>query len=123
MRPKPEQWTGLKSFAVIESERQINGESTLERRLYIGSLSPHAERIASAIRAHRSVENRLHWCMDIAFNHDQMRARTGHSAHSLATLKHMTLNLIRMDPMKREGGIKARRLIAATSDNYQAELF
>jgi predicted transposase YbfD/YdcC len=123
MRPKPEQWTGLKSFAVIESERQINGESTLERRLYIGSLSPHAERIASAIRAHRSVENRLYWCMDIAFNHDQMRARTGHPARSLATLKHMTLNLILMDPVKRKGGIKARRLIAATSDNYQAELF
>jgi len=120
---KPEQWPGLKSFAVIESEREIKGKTTLERRLYISSLSPDAERIGSAIRAHWSVENRLHWCMDIAFNDDQMRARTGHAAHNLATLKHITLNLIRMDPVKRKGGIKARRLIAATSDNYRAELF
>jgi hypothetical protein len=49
--------------------------------------------------------------------------RTGHSAYNLATLKHITLNLIRMDPGKRKGGIKARRPIAATSDNYRAELF
>jgi len=91
--------------------------------LYISSLNPDAERIAAAIRAHRSVENRLHWCMDIAFNDDQMRARMGHSAHNLATLKHITLNLIPMDPVKRKGGIQARRPIAATSDNYRAELF
>jgi predicted transposase YbfD/YdcC len=120
---KPEQWPGLKSFAVIESEREMNGKTTLEQRLYVSNLSPDAARIAAAIRAHWSVENRLHWCMDIAFNDDQMRARTGHSAHNLATLKHITLNLIRMDPVKRKGGIKARRLIAATSDNYRAELF
>ena len=120
---KPEQWPGLKSFAVVESEREINDKTSLERRLYISSLRPDAARIAAAIRAHWSVENRLHWCMDIAFNDDQMRARTGHSAHNLATLKHITLNLIRMDPIKRKGGIKARRLIAATSDNYRAELF
>jgi hypothetical protein len=61
--------------------------------------------------------------MDIAFNDDHLRTRTGHSAHNFATLKHMTLNLIRMDPAKRKDGIKARRLIAATSDNYRAELF
>jgi len=120
---KSEQWPGLKSFAVIESQREINGKTTLERRLYISSLSPDAERIGSTVRAHWSVENRLHWCMDVAFNDDQMRARTGHAAHNLSTLKHMTLNLIRMDPVKRKGGIKARRLIAATSDNYRAELF
>jgi hypothetical protein len=51
------------------------------------------------------------------------RSATGHAAYNLSTLKHITLNLIRMDPVKRKGGIKARRLIAATSDNYRAELF
>ena len=58
--------------------------------------------------------------MDVAFADDQMRARTGHAAHNLAVLKHITLNLIRLDPVKRKGGIKARRLIAATSDLYRA---
>ena len=51
-----------------------------------------------------------------------MRARTGHAAHNLAVLKHITLNLIRLDPIKRKGGIKARRFIAAVSDLYRAQL-
>lgn len=120
---KPSQWKGLRSFAVLESERTIGANTTSERRLYISSLAPDAQRIAHAVRSHWSVENRLHWCMDVALNDDQMRARTKASAHNLAVLKHITLNLIRLDPVKRKGGIKARRLIAATSDAYRAELF
>ena len=119
---KPEQWPGLKSFAVIESERCIHGKTSVEWRLYISSLPANAERLLTAIRAHWSVENRLHWCMDVAFADDQMRARTGHAAHNLAILKHITLNLIRLDPIKRKGGIKARRFIAATSDHYREHL-
>ena len=60
--------------------------------------------------------------MDVAFADDQMRARTGHAAHNLAILKHLTLNLIRLDPIKRKGGIKARRFIAAVSDHYREQL-
>ncbi len=40
------------------------------------------------------------------------------AAHNLAVLKHLTLNLIRLDPIKRKDWIKARRLISATSDTY-----
>ncbi len=119
---KPHQWPELKSFVVIDSERLIQDRTTRERRVYISSLAPDAQRIGQAVRAHWSIENRLHWCMDVIFQDDQMRARTGHAAHNLAVLKHITLNLIRLDPVKRKGGIKARRLIAATSDAYRAAL-
>jgi predicted transposase YbfD/YdcC len=119
---KPDQWPDLKSFAVIESERCIKGKTSLEHRFYISSLPADAGRLAKAVRAHWAVENRLHWCMDVVFADDQMRARTGHAAHNLALLRHITLNLIRLDPVKRKGGIKARRLIAATSDTYRAQL-
>ncbi len=60
--------------------------------------------------------------MDVCFNDDQMRARTKAAAHNLAELKHITLNLIRLDPVKRKGGVKARRLIAANSVLYRAQL-
>jgi predicted transposase YbfD/YdcC len=119
---KPQQWQGLRSFAVLESERMIGDKTTCQRRLYISSLTADAQRISHAIRSHWAVENRLHWSMDVTFNDDQMRARTKAAAHNLAVLKHITLNLIRLDPIKRKGGIKARRLIAATSDQYRAQL-
>ena len=119
---RPEQWADLQSFAVIEPERCIQGKTTVERRFYLSSLPADAARLLTAIRAHWTVENRLHWCMDVAFADDQMRARTKHAAHNLAILKHITLNLIRLDPIKRKGGIKARRFIAATSDSYREHL-
>jgi predicted transposase YbfD/YdcC len=119
---KPKQWKGLRCFAVIESERIIGDKISCERRLYISSLAPDAQRIAQAVRSHWSIENRLHWSLDVSFNDDQMRARTKAAAHNLAVLRHITLNLIRLDPVKRKGGIKARRLIANTSDLYRAQL-
>ena len=119
----PRQWPDLKAFVVIDAERTTKGKTTCEQRYYITSLAADAQRLADAIRSHWSVENRLHWCMDVAFGDDQMRARTGHAAHNLAVLKHITLNLIRLDPIPRQGGNKARRLIAATSDEYREQLF
>jgi hypothetical protein len=61
--------------------------------------------------------------MDVAFADDQMRARTAHAAHNLTLLKQLTLNLIRLAPSPRKGGIEVRRLLAATSDDYRAHLF
>jgi len=119
---QPQQWPQLKSFVVIESERWVQGKTTRQTRFYISSLTADAQRIGQAVRSHWAIENRLHWCMDVIFQDDQMRARSGHAAHNLTVLKQITLNLIRLDPVKRKGGIKARRLIAATSDTYRAEL-
>lgn len=118
----PERWPDIQSFAVIASERTIKGKTTLEHRLYISSLPADAARLNHAVRQHWRVENSLHWCMDVIFGDDRMRARTGHAAHNFAVLRHIALNLIRLAPVKRKGGIKARRLIAATSDNYRAQL-
>lgn len=119
--PEPDRWPALRTFAMIESERTIGGQTSRECRYFLSSLAADAATIAQAVRSHWAVENRLHWCMDVVFGDDQMRTR-GYAAHNMAILKQITLNLIRLDPVKRKGGIKARRLIDATSDDYRAEL-
>ncbi len=82
---KPERWADLKSFVVAESERAVRGKTIVEQRFYISSLPPEAKRISLAIRRHRAVGSRLHWCMDAVFGDGQMRARSGYAA-----LKHPT---------------------------------
>ncbi len=77
------------------------------RRFYLSSLAPNAARLPQATRSHWRIENRLHWCLDVIFADDQLRARAGHAAHNLAVFKHITLNLIRLNPNPRKGGIKA----------------
>ena len=118
----PDRWPDLKSFAMITSERTIRGKTSVERRFYLSSLPADAERINRVVRQHWRVENSLHWCMDVVFGDDQMRARTDHAAHNLAVLRQFVLNLIRLSPVKRKGGLKVQLLIAAASDTFPAEL-
>jgi predicted transposase YbfD/YdcC len=119
---RPEQWPDLRMFGIVESERSIvGGKTTVERRAYIGSIAADAQLFAHAVRSHWAVENQLHWCLDVGFDDDQARARVENAAENLTRLKRMALNLIRLDS-SRKGGIKARRLVAATSDQYRSQL-
>ncbi|MBT0964273.1 ISAs1 family transposase, partial [Denitromonas sp. IR12] len=94
---KAEQWPDLRSFATVKRTRIVAGKKSVERRHYISSLPPDADKIAHAVRSHWEVENRLHWCLDVQFSDDYARARTGHVAHNLALVRHIALNLIRLN--------------------------
>lgn len=58
------QWEDLKSVGAVESVRTVNGETSVERRYYLSSLTNDASRFARAVRGHWSVENQLHWVLD-----------------------------------------------------------
>ena len=118
----PQQWPGLKMFGVIESERTINGKTSCERRAYIGSIAPDAVVLGNTVRAHWGIENSVHWCLDVALNDDQMRARTKNAGANLAIVRRLVLNLFRLDTAKKKGGIYTRRILAASSDAYRSRL-
>ena len=118
---KGEQWRDLKSFAVLERTRTVGEKTSVERRYYIGSVAPDAEKFMHAVRSHWEVENRLHWCLDVQFGDDYARARAGHVAHNLALVRHIALNLIRLNTSVKTS-IKTKRLLAATSDEFRATL-
>ena len=101
----PERWPDLTSFSVIASERTIKGKTTLEYRFYISSLPPDAARLNRSIRQHWRVENSLHWCMDVVFGDDKMRARTDNAAHNLSVMRHFVLNLIRRATVTRRESV------------------
>lgn len=117
----PQQWPDLKMFGVIEAQRTINGTTSHERRLYIGSIAPDAGTLANVVRAHWAIENRVHWCLDVALNDDQMRARMKNAGANLAIVRRLVLNLLRLDK-SRKGGIHTRRILAASSDSYREAL-
>ncbi|MGH7103090.1 MAG: transposase, partial [Acetobacteraceae bacterium] len=71
-------------------------------------------------RSHWAVENRLHWCLDVTMNEDQMRNRIGHGPPNLAVLRHMALNLVRRETSKGSLPKKLRR--AAWSDRFLARV-
>ena len=91
-------WTGLKSIIVVDSRREIDGKIQTETRLCITSLVLPAHVVGPIVRDHWAIENGLHWVMDMVFRQKECRVRADHAPASLATVKHMALNLTRPAP-------------------------
>lgn len=118
-RPK---WEGLRTVGMVESVRQVGDQPpTVERRYYLCSLRPVIAAFARAVRGHWGVENQVHWVLDVQFNEDQSRARTGHAPENLATLRRLALNLLRRDQTKHRG-ITGKQRSAAWNHDYLLQL-
>ncbi|MFY9260394.1 MAG: ISAs1 family transposase [Gallionella sp.] len=111
--PNQEKWAGLKSIAMIESERWIKGKSTLERRYYISTLT-EVSVVAGAVRAHWGIENALHWVLDVTFKEDESSIKTGYAPENFNLIRKAALNLFKKEPSNLS--IKRKRFKAALSD-------
>ncbi|MBK7474903.1 MAG: ISAs1 family transposase [Haliscomenobacter sp.] len=59
---------------------QATGHFSLDKRYYISSLAPDAARLNEIIRLHWSIENQLHWALDVQFGEDQSRKQSQNAA-------------------------------------------
>lgn len=111
-------WKNLKSFGMVESQRQVGEKITTDRRLYISSLSgDDAKTFARAVRRHWGIENKLHWTLDMAFREDESRAREGYAAENIAMVRHIALNLLKQEKTIK-GGISTKRKACGWSEDY-----
>lgn len=116
---EPHAWPGLRAVALVESQRTIQGVSSLERRYFLSSLEASAVRTLGAVRGHWGVENSLHWALDVVFNEDAHRARSGHAAANLGVLRRLALNLLHRAPAPKRGmSLKGKRKRAGWDDAF-----
>ena len=102
---------------MVESERHIGSEVTLDCRYYISSLPADAKQFAASVRAHWGVENGLHWCLDVGFREDDCRVRQGNASENFAVVRHIALNLLKKE-RSFKGGMRAKRLKAGWDQDY-----
>ena len=116
-------WKGLKSIIKISSETtdKHTGKTSKEERFYISSLSADAERLNEVIRKHWSVENNLHWVLDVVFKEDQSLKKNGVSALNYNIMTKIALTLIDKDKSNKKSKI-AKRKSAALDDKYRAKI-
>jgi predicted transposase YbfD/YdcC len=110
-------WHDLQTIGMVESERVINGKVEQETRYYISSREPNAQAFGTRVRGHWSIENSLHWVLDVVMREDESRIRKDHSAKNMAVVRHIAMNLLRNGKTLKVG-TQAKRLRAACDNDY-----
>lgn len=103
-------WPEMKSLLEVTSQREIKGKITQEKRYYISSLPKDAKKIGQAVRSHWSIENSLHWVLDVIFKDDDSRISQGNAPNNIGIIKHMALNLIR-ETQRQEKQYSVKRMV------------
>ena len=110
-------WVGLASVVRVDSQRIINDHHSHQTRYYISSLAGDPAQLNHAIRTHWTIENQLHWVLDVAFREDHSRVRRGHAAQNLAVLRQIALNLLKRERSTKLS-LQNKRLRAAWDLDY-----
>ena len=115
------QWANLGAVAQVSYQRNAGAGSPADTRYYICSYPADAATLLGAARSHWSIENSLHWVLDVAFDEDHSRVRTGHADRNLAVIRHWALNLLKQERTTKVG-IKAKRKKAGWDFNYMLKI-
>jgi predicted transposase YbfD/YdcC len=117
-----ENWVGLRSIIKITSERTIKktNVSSCETRFYISSLLENATLINNSIRSHWTIENNLHWSLDVIMREDGQLNYVGNAAENMNRMKKMALGMLANE--KNTKYSKKRKMKKALLDQAYREL-
>ena len=97
--------------------RDAATDAPTDTHYYICSYPADAATLLVSTRSRWSIENSLHWVLDVAFDEGHSRVRTGHADQNLAVIRHLALNLLKQERTTKVG-IKAERKKAGWDFDY-----
>jgi predicted transposase YbfD/YdcC len=111
------EWENLNSVAKVNTIRIDKKTLKKQRqtRYYISSLTVNAKMILSYVRNHWSIENKLHWVLDMNFKEDSCRTRIDNGAENFALMRKCAFNLIKRHNPEDKTSMK-RKMLNATYD-------
>jgi len=112
-------WKGLATVIKITSTREFSSKTQTQERFYISSLHTNSD-FNKYIRDHWSVENNLHWTLDMTFREDEQRKRANHAAANFAIVRKIVLNMLKKD--KGKESLRSKRLKAAWNKEFLINL-
>jgi predicted transposase YbfD/YdcC len=115
--PKKE-WKGLRSIVMVERVRIVGEETSTERAYHLSSHASDAAMVGAKIRGHWSIENTLHWTLDVTFGEDSSRIRSKNGVQNLAAIRKIALALLKRDTSMPKLSVPRKQNRAARLDDY-----
>ena len=113
---RQEKWLGLATVVMVYSKRQLWNKTTEEVRFYLSSLEKNAFEHNQIIRSHWTIENNLHWVLDVTFSEDRSRVRQGYAAENLALIRRLSVSLLKREPSRQS--LQQKRYRAGLDNNF-----
>ena len=107
-------WAGLATLVLVCRITQIDGVEKGEISYYLSSLPPKVKALAQAIRQHWSIENQLHWVLDVTFTEDASRIRQRHAPQTSAMLRRLAVSILSSDTSQKDS-LRGKRYRACLS--------
>jgi predicted transposase YbfD/YdcC len=112
-------WAGLRTIGVVVRISEVNGKETYDTRYYLSSLRMGIKNFARYVRGHWSIENTLHWSLDVTFREDASRIRDRNTANNLGWLRRFALSCLKQ--VNDKLSVAMRRRMAGWNIEYAAE--
>lgn len=90
-------WKNLAMIGMTRNFREMNGNLSIQDKYYILDTKISSQEFLEITRKHWSIENNLHWILDVHFREDFCKAKQGHAIHNLSLLRKICYNLVKLD--------------------------
>ena len=111
-------WKDLHGIGVIYCTIEKNGVVSKQSHYFIYScIGLNAKQIMKYKRNHWTVENNLHWVLDMAFREDESRARKDNSAENFNVIRQIALNILKSEKTFK-GGITDKQFKCLLDSSY-----
>lgn len=112
------EWKRLSSIVCVTRKGEREGRQTEETAYYISSREWEADEVAKHIQGHWTIENNLHWSLDVAFNEDSSKIHLGYSAENLSVIRKIAQKLLKAETTFKGGSIRRKARRAALLNDY-----
>jgi predicted transposase YbfD/YdcC len=108
------EWSKLATIVMVIRTVVACGRETGEVAYFLTNLPPKVKTLAKRIRGHWSIENQLHWILDVTFTEDASRIRKQHAPQTSAMLRRLAVSILSQDTSLKES-LRGKRYRASLS--------
>lgn len=115
-----QQWKNAACYIRMEHTREVLSENRKSKEVlyFISSRMMTPKEASENVRMRWTIENNLHWTLDVTFNEDKSRIRKDNADFNMAIVRKIALNMLRKEPTPRQS-LNIKRKRAGISDSFR----